>query len=209
MNSRFVLAALLVLAPIMSKAANLELGLAQTHYSNAGDNIWYDQGYDHANDLRATGAILGASGAFNNRLGWRVWALDLGATSNWGTWPSDEDYFAHRSTPAVARGQGSGEAYGVTFAPVVSYRIAALTLQAEAGALVYTARWREQVQAIEGGPWSYYSQGWHTDYTPYMGFTAIYGHAFASYRKYRDVYAVDSVFGNSVKQYVLGYQWRF
>lgn len=205
--------------PSVAKADGLriELGVSKSRQSVAGDNIWYDAngGYPYRNYLHPWGLQVGASNDWNSWLGWRATAVYMGHTRNGAVWPEDEDYFEHEAVTPKYAGRGSGDAFGVTLAPTLNYRPwEHWQLSAEGGLFLYTARWREQVAQITAGgsqisPWTNAATfasgvGWHTDYTPYIGFTARYSDVFASYRKYRDVYAVDSVFGNAASQITVG-----
>lgn len=205
--------------PAAGQGVRLELGLAKSELGNAGDNIWLDRiGYQHQENLHPWGAILGASGDFNRVLGWRVWAVDFGHSSNAADWPSDEDYFAHVHADPIYQGHGHGSAYGLTIAPTVSYRPAQdVQLSAEAGLLIYRATWSEQVQKLDAsgqgvGPWFDMPGDWtgaHEGVTPYIGLTARWGPIFASARKYRDIHAYNGVFGNSATQLIAGVSYAF
>lgn len=223
------LAVLLLLALLTPNPANaagglrIEVGVSRNAYSVAGDNIWYDErgNYPYANDLRALGGIVGASGDWPGMqsakygVGWRVWLIDFSRTSNSAVWPSDEDYFAGIRADPIYRGRGHGSAYGLSLAPSFDYRPAAgWTVSVEGGFLLYRASWSEQVQKLDDsgkpvGNWFDVRNvdagtGADNDWTIYMGLTVRWRRVFASYRKYRDVHGFNSLFGGTVKQAVVG-----
>ena len=205
--------AVLALWSYECKAANVEIATGKTEFGNAGDNIWYDQTYPHQNNLHPWSWSIGASGDFNYWLGWRATAIDFGKVSNSAVWPEDSDYFARNNAPAKYAGEGAGHAYGVSIAPTLNVRpMPNMQLGIEAGVLLYHAYWSERVRLLDGGSWMAVDDGpgrHRNGWTPYAGVTATYSHLFFSYRKYRDVWAVDSVFGNAAKQYMAGLTWRW
>ncbi|MGH9697938.1 MAG: hypothetical protein ACRD52_00595 [Candidatus Acidiferrales bacterium] len=210
----------MLLTPNPANAQRLELGLGQSHFSQVDDDIWFTRhgNYPFSNNLTTDSAALGLSGDVTGlrwgktQLGWRIWMVDLGNTSNTAVWSRDEQAYLRGdySLPAYNEGNGTGSAYGVTVGPKLEYLLTNdLSLGVETGVFLYRASWTEEVRVIGHSQWTRMSEcpncaGAHTALTAYLGATVRYRWLFASARYYRHVHGMNSMFGGPVRQFLAG-----
>lgn len=214
MKLLYTIALLALLAPSLASAQRIEVGASYTKHHLNGENIWYDAhgDYPYTNDMTARGAVVGLSGDFTDRYGWRVWGINFGRTTNAAVWPDDVPYLAgDYSAPAMFEGKGQGNAYGISAGPTVSWRPTSnWQLSIEGGVLLYRAWWDEKVRVIGTTEWNQTAwAGSHTDWTLYGGAFVRYRSAFVDVRNYRKLHGYNSVFGRHALQVVAGAAFRF